>query len=143
MPKWLKVVLIILAAALGLCCLGSGAAYAWLYRHKDELKDAAKTASQEGRAFGKLHDAEGCVDDGLRRLRAQRGLVEQATNRMFLQACLEVAAKPEGFCRDVPARTDVVAIATWSVQRCAAKGAAGDQDCARLMQVVQRACTGE
>lgn len=140
MPKWLKVVLIVFGVVGGLCCLGGSAAYAWLYSHKDELKDLGKTANEEGRAFGKLNDAEGCVDEALRRLQVRRGLVEQAAHQMFLKSCLEVAPRPDGFCKGAPASGEVLAIATWSVERCAAKGARGDEDCARMMQVVQRAC---
>lgn len=145
MPKWLKVVLVVLAALAVVCCLGSAGVYWYLDTHKEELKGAATTAVGEGRAFGHGagNDADACVDEALRRLQTRRGLVDQATNQMFLKACLEVAPRPDGFCRDVPASGEVVAIATWAVERCAAKSAGKDQDCARLMQVVQRACAAQ
>lgn len=145
MPRWLKVVLGILAALLLLCLLGSAAGYLWLESNKERLKGVGERAAAEGHDFGDGRDAEACVDEGLSRLAQRSSIIDQAEHKLFLKACLETAARDPEFCRDVPAKGELtarglIASAGWAVGRCTAKGKAQDQDCTRLMQVVQEAC---
>ncbi len=140
MPKWLKVVLVVLAVGLMLCGVCSAGAYWWFNQNKDRLKDVGDRAKGEGSAFAYEHDAEECVDEGLRRLQERSGIVDQAEHKLFLEACLEKAKRPDAFCAGVPPRSELVQSATWAIDRCLAKGRPQDQDCARLMQAVQEAC---
>ena len=140
MPKWLKVVLAILAVVMLLCGLTSGGLYYWVSKNGAQLKREGEKAKRDGAAFGWNHDAEECVDEGLRRLGEHHGIIDQAETKLFLKACLEKAKRPDGFCTGVPAHGEIMASATWAVQRCAAKSKPQDQDCARLMQGVQEAC---
>jgi hypothetical protein len=140
MPKWLKVVLAVFGVAFVLCLAASAGAYWWFDRNKDALKASGEAAKKEGKAFAYRADAEGCVDEGLRRLGLASGIVDQAVNNLFVEACLEAAAQPPKFCDGVPTIDQYVVSATWAVERCTAKGYAQDQVCARLMQVVQKHC---
>ena len=140
MPKWLKVVLVILGVMVLLCGLSSAGAVWWFNENKEKLKGVGDRARNEGRAFAYEHDAEECVDEAIRRLDLRSGIVDQAEHKLFLKACLEKAVRPQGFCADVPPRGVLMKFAGWSVERCAAKGKTQNQECARLMQGIQEAC---
>lgn len=140
MPKWLKVVLVLLGVVVLSCGLSSAGAYWWFTENKDKLKGVGERAKTEGAAFAYEHDAEECVDEGLRRLQERSGIVDQAEHKLFLKACLEKATRPEAFCAGVPPRGELVQSATWAIDRCLAKGRPQDQDCARLMQAVADSC---
>lgn len=145
LPRWLKVVLGLFAALLLLCLAGAGGAWWWLDANQGRLKEVGDRAVLEGQAFADGRDAEACLDEALTRLRAENGIVEQATHRVFLKECLARASRPPGFCDGVPAKGELSAqslltYAEWAAGRCAAKRRTQDQDCSRLMQVVQDAC---
>lgn len=145
MPRWLKVVLAVFAALLLLCLAGAAGASWWLDTNKDRLKEVGDRAVLEGQDFADGRDAEACLDEALARLRAEDGIVAQATHRVFLKECLARASRPPGFCDGVPAKGDLTAkslltYAEWAAARCAAKDRAQDQACTRMMQVVQDAC---
>ena len=140
MPRWLKVVLIVLAVVVLLCGLSSAGAYGWFNENKERLKGVGERAKKEGATFASQHSAEECVDEGLRRLSEHSGIVDQAENKLFLKECLQRATRPAGFCDDVPAGGQIIQSATWAVHRCFAKGKTDDQNCARMMQVLQEIC---
>lgn len=140
MPKWLKIVLVLLGVVVLLCGLSSLGAYWWFDTNKDKLKGVGERAKKEGAAFAYQRDAEACVDEALRRLAERSGIVDQAEHKLFLKACLEKADRPAAFCDGVPPRTEIMLSATWAIDRCAQKGRTENQDCSRLMQAVQEAC---
>lgn len=140
MPKWLKIVLVLMGGVALLCGASSAAGYWWFNENKDKLKGVGERAKAEGAAFAYEHDSEECVDEGLRRLAEHSGIVDQAGHKLFLKACLEKAQRSPGFCAGVPPRSEIMASASWSVERCVAKGKPEDQSCARLMQAVQESC---
>ncbi len=94
MPKWLKVVLSVFGVLLFLCLSCGGAGYLWVDQNKDRIKSSGDAAKKEGLAFAATADAGGCVDEALRRLTVKSGIIDQALNNIFLQACLEAAPKP-------------------------------------------------
>ena len=140
MPKWLKVVLIVLGVMILLCGLSGLGAWFWYGANKDRLKGVSERAKKEGAAFAFNNNDEGCLDEALRRLSSRSSIIDQAEHKLFLKACLEKAARSPDFCTGVPPRSELMAFAQWAVERCAAKGKPGDQDCSRLMQSVQEAC---
>jgi hypothetical protein len=140
MPKWLKIVLILLGVVVLLCGLSSAGAYWWLNANKDRLKGVGERAKKEGNAFAYEHDAEECVDEGLRRLKERSSIVDQAEHKLFLKACLEKASRPAGFCTGAPPHGEIFQAANWAVERCVAKGRPQDQDCGRLMQAALESC---
>ncbi len=140
MPRWLKVVLIIIGCFMFLCLASAGAGYLWFNENKEKLKGVGERAKKEAAAFAYNHDAEECVDEALRRLENHRSIVEQAEHKLFLKACLEKAARPPQFCVGVPPRSEFLAGAAWASERCEAKGKTNDQECIRLMQVIIETC---
>ncbi len=139
-PKWLKIVLIIFGVMILMCGLFSAGASWWYGENKDRLKGVSERAKKEGAAFAFNHHDEACLDEALRRLSARSGIIDQAEHKLFLKACLEKAERSPGFCTSVPSRSEIMASAQWAVERCAAKGKTGDQNCPRLLQSVQEAC---
>lgn len=140
MPKWLKVVLVILGVVVLLCGLSSAGAYWWFTENKEKLKGVGERAKKEGVAFAYQRDGEACVDEGLRRLAERSGIIDQVEHKLFLKACLEKATRPAGFCDGVPPLGEIIQSASWAVQRCIAKGKTDNQNCARMMQVLQEVC---
>ncbi len=140
MPKWLKVVLVILGVMLLTCSLFGAGVYWWFGENKDRLKGVSERAKKEGAAFAFNSTDEGCLDEALRRLTARSSIIDQAEHKIFLKACLEKVEHSASFCEGVPPRSEIMAFAQWSVERCAAKGKPGNQECSRMMQSVQEAC---
>lgn len=143
MSKGLKVALILLAGSILLCGVIGGGVVLWFNANKETLKADGDKAKREGEEYGRANGAEACVTEALRRLDGDRGIVAQALNNIFLQHCLEVAERPAGFCEGVPAKGNIIDSATWAVSECDERGHSGDQDCGRMMQVLQKVCGGK
>lgn len=141
MPKWLKIVLALLAVLLLLCGGASATVYFWFDANKDRLKGVGDRAHQEAEAYAYSHDADECVSAALGRLAQRSGIVDQAEHKIFLRACLEKAAKPDGFCDGVPARGALLDTAQWVVTKCKDLGYEGSQPCGRLVPAIQEACS--
>jgi hypothetical protein len=141
MSKALKWTLLILGVLVLLCLAGVGGFAWWLNANKETLKADGDKAKQEGEAFGRATDANGCVTEGLRRLSARSGIMAKALNNLFLEHCLDVAERPSQFCDGVPPNGQIIQSAAWAVQACQERGQGGNQDCGNMMQVVQKACS--
>lgn len=135
---------IALALGLGVVLLGLaliGGVAAWLYGNSDRLAEEGKAAMHDGAHFGGGKEAPACVDEALRRLKEQDlGIIGEATNKVFLEACLDVTKRPAGFCDGVPPRDEILKSASWLLSRCEAAGRANDQPCTRLLGAVQESC---
>ncbi|MBI1944162.1 MAG: hypothetical protein HYS27_00630 [Deltaproteobacteria bacterium] len=118
-----------------------GGVYACFQMNADRLAEEGKAAMRDGAHFGGGQQAPACVDEALRRLdQGDLGIVGEATNKVFLEACLGVAARPAGFCDGIPPRDQLIASATWAVARCGQLGHPGSQPCSRLVGAIQERC---
>ncbi|MBL8923911.1 MAG: hypothetical protein JNJ54_33960 [Myxococcaceae bacterium] len=140
MPKWLKVVLVVLLALAGLCGLGVGGIAWWFGANKDQLRADGQRIMAEAKAFGATTDADGCVTKSLERLEAADGFIAQAEQKVFLRTCLENTLARPDFCEHVPAMSELMAAATWSVANCNERHARDPQACGRLLQAVMEFC---
>ena len=140
MPKWLKVVLALLALFLLLCGGLSAAGYYWLDSNKERLKGVGERAHKEAEEYAYTHDANECVSAALGKLTQRNSIVDEAEHKIFLKACVEKAKRPDGFCTGVPVRNEIFASAQWAVEKCQALGYPGSQPCGRLVQAIQEAC---
>lgn len=143
MPKWLKVVLGILAVLVLTCGLFVAGGMYWFNSNKDKLKDLGDRAMNEGKAFGRTSDADGCVEEALKRLDAKSGLMDQVEHKVFLKACLGEAPPSAGLCDGVPRKGEIMKSATWALDECTRRKHAGNQDCGRVLQELQDACANE
>lgn len=140
MPKWLKIVLLVLLALTLVCGLGIGGIAWWFSANKDQLRADGQRVMAEGKAFGATADADGCVTKALERLEAADGFVAQAEQKVFLRACLEHTLARPDFCEGVPTMSEFMAAATWSVANCNERQAKEPQACGRLLQAVMEFC---
>src|SRR4051812_43327501 len=114
MPKWLKIVLIIGGVGVGLCGLGVGGVTWWFNANKDSLKAKGEAVMADAKAFAQKSDSAGCLKESLTRLKANSGLMDEVTHRIFLAECLRVAPKSAGFCTDVPPQSELMKAALWA-----------------------------
>lgn len=143
MPKWLKILLLVMLGLVLTCGLGVGGVAWWFNANKDRLREDGKRIRVEAKAFGNSTDADGCVEESLRRLESADGFVAQAEQKVFLRACLENTLARPDFCEGVPSMNELMKAATWSVANCNERGAKDPQACGRLIQAVMEFCSKE
>ena len=141
MKKGTRTALLIVLGACALVVATCGGAAAWLFANSDRLTEQGKAAMHDGARFGGGQQAPTCVEEALRRLeQADLGILGEATNKVFLEACLDVPKLPPGFCEGVPPRDQIIKSATWAMSRCAQAGRANSQPCTRLVGAIQEKC---
>lgn len=143
MPKWLKILLLVMLGLVLTCGLGIGGVAWWFNANKDRLREDGKRLMVEAKTFGNTTDADGCVTESLRRLDNADGFVAQAEQKVFLRACLENTLVRPDFCEAVPSMSELMKAATWSVANCNDRGAKDPQACGRLIQAVMEFCSKE
>jgi hypothetical protein len=137
--KAAKVVLIV-AALLLLALVGAGAlGWFWLQNNSARLREEGKAAMQDGAHFGSGKSTRECVDEALRRLTPELGIIDEAKNKTFLTACLKVADLDRSLCNGVPPRKEIIETANWAVSFCNSHGRP-DQACTRLVGALQERC---
>lgn len=141
MTRGVKIALFV-ALGFVLVVLGTcGGVYAWFQANAERLAAEGKASMREGAHFGGGKEAPACVEEALRRLdQGDLGIVGEAKNKTFLEACLGVATRPAGFCDGIPPRDQIIASATWALDRCAALGRPQSQPCTRLVGAIQERC---
>ncbi len=94
-----------------------------------------------GSEFGREHDAQACIDEGVRRHTVTIDPITHVAESSFVQTCL-MAAKPNAeFCRDVP-EFDFINQApavAWADSKCNEKGFS-DGGCRSVFLAVVTAC---
>ena len=140
MPTWAKVLLAIGCGAVLLLVLIGVGSYFYISSHKDAWIADARKAGDEGSVFGQGKFSNDCIDESLTRLRTSKGILGEARTRVFLRACLDVAAPSPQMCDGVPPRSEIIRTATWSLHECAQRGMAHSQPCTRVVQELQERC---
>jgi hypothetical protein len=135
-----KVVIIVVICVLLFLALCIGAGIYWVSRRGPQYLEAGKKNFEEGQAFGKTSDNEGCLAETLSRHKRATGLGASISQSLFLRACLDASRPTRGFCDDVPLKTDFVRAAQWQVNQCAAHGFPQDTYCNQLFAQVQDYC---
>ncbi len=141
MPKWLKVMLIVIGVGvLGLALLVGGVVW-WASANKEKFAATGKKAQEDGTRFGATHTKDQCVDEALSHLKdcGTFDFVCEGGNKIALASCMGVA-RDDGTCKDVPERTDIFKMATWANDECARRGFRGSQPCGRLIQAIPDGC---
>lgn len=139
----LKVILIIGVVIVLLvgACVGVGVY--WWRHHSREFIAAGRQAMDEGRAFGRQTDNDGCMAEAVARARHEQGFGAALNHNLFLRACLEASRPVPGFCSAVPARTEFMKSVRWQQQKCHDAGLAGDAYCGQLFTQVQQFCEAQ
>lgn len=143
----LKIVLIVLAAVVGLgllgvlVCVGSG--YLWVQQNAPALREGAEHARSEAQSFAAGHSQADCMEEGLRRhdTCGQGMAISCRTQaRIFTDICLDEATPTPGLCDGVPPPMEIMAGAQWAVRYCADHGRAQDQQCGNFVRALVEHC---
>ena len=139
MPKWLKIVLVAVAALILICGLGIGAT-TWLVKSKSgDLKALGEKAQKKGEEIAARTNAEGCVVETLAALKVESGILASIEGSVVLQACLNASDLPKTFCDGVPGDDTILEQAAWVRDECARRGESGD-NCHTVLKMVPKVC---
>lgn len=140
MAGWLKIVLLILGV---LFLVGVGltiTAIYWVRANHGKLEAHARQLTDDGRRYGEGKTLAACVDESLRREKADPGIMNGMRNQIFLAACASKAAPSPELCADTPAPDEIIASARWSVIQCKRRGLENDAMCRQAFTLVAQKC---
>lgn len=139
MSTTVKVILVLVACfLLSIVAVVGGAVY-WWSQHGQEYLEAGKNSYEEGAAFGKTTDNQGCVAETISRHKASPGFKTSIANNIFLRSCLNNSRPTNGFCEAIPKRTEFIKSAQWQKEQCSQAGLS-DSYCPQLFSQVQQFC---
>ncbi|KPJ88915.1 MAG: hypothetical protein AMS18_12970 [Gemmatimonas sp. SG8_17] len=131
----------ILAAVLLAVVLGTvGVAYIWWRANGEELVEAGRQATEEGREFGATSDNPGCVAAAFERLADCDGFLCELPVRFFLSGCLVSSEATPSFCTGVPSQREILGTVRWRAVVCAAAQRPSGGSCGRVLGSVQDFC---
>ncbi|HEX7315222.1 MAG TPA: hypothetical protein VF297_14945 [Pyrinomonadaceae bacterium] len=140
MPTWMKVLLVV-GLLLVLLVVGAAVAIFFLARsYGPGLVEAGKQTYEEGAAYGRRTDQEGCLNEAVARQARADGFTDLIKNNVFMRACLEASRATPGFCDAVPGRMEFMKSISWQQQQCQRYGLSQEQQCGQLFQQVQQFC---
>jgi hypothetical protein len=134
-----KIVLIVVAVIVVGIAAAIGGGYWWVQKNAPRLQEEGKAAMKEGAHFGSGKPITACLDEALRRLTPETGIMDEAKNKQFFSACMKVADMTPDFCVGVPPRGEIMQTATWAVAKCNELGR-NDKECTRLVGAIQERC---
>ena len=140
MPTWVKVVLVVVIAGFLLLVAGVVIFARWVKAQGAQLQEQGKATIAEAEAFGRGKDGEACVAEALERMKTADGFIGEAKTKVFLQHCLGTATVAPQTCEGVPAPTEILKTAQWTVDECARRGYPNNQRCTRLIGALQVHC---
>jgi uncharacterized RDD family membrane protein YckC len=135
----LRVIWISAAICVALLVVGGYFGISWMKKGADELDKQKPELQAMGTAFAEGTDQNGCMAEGLARLRGA-SLKEEVRISFFTDACVAAARPSERFCQNVPSDKAIVAASLWSARTCTELGRSGDQQCGRFLGVMTRFC---
>src|SRR6185295_11625189 len=140
MPGWAKALLITGIVILILVVAVIGVGVYWWSRNKDALLAKGKEEMEQGQAFGRGSDNQGCVDESITRYKKEPGFRTAVGTNLFLNFCLRSSQPTPGFCDEVPKQTEFIKSGQWRVAQCKEVGLSGDNYCQQLFSAVQNFC---
>jgi hypothetical protein len=136
----LKVVLIVGGLLLVLLVVAVVGVVYVAQKYGPGLVAAGKQSMDEGRAYGRGTDEEGCVNEAVSRHKRADGLSAVINNNLFLRTCLDASRPTPHFCDAVPQRMEFMKGARWQLDECKRYGLTPERQCGQLFQQVQQYC---
>ena len=140
MPTWLKVVLIVGGLLLVLVVASVATLVYVAHKYGPAMVEAGKQSFEEGRAYGRATDEQGCVDESVARHKRAEGLTGAINTSLFMRSCLDVSRPTPHFCDAVPQRIEFMKSARWQLDECKRYGLSTESQCGQLFQQVQQYC---
>ncbi len=128
-----------LVLSLSMALVIGGGVY-WWSENKDRVLGQFVEERDEGVAFGKSTDNEGCFAESLHRHDTCGTFPCHLKNNLFLFGCLKESNPTPGFCDDVPAKKEFMKTVTWRVSQCSETDREGSY-CHELFGTVQKFCS--
>jgi hypothetical protein len=117
MSRTAKIVLTIVLSlvVIGVAVVGIGVLL-WV-RHGRDLIEAGSKQYDQGFAFGRQTDEQGCLDQAIARYKADGGIGGSMGAGIFARACWNASRPTPGFCADVPRPLDVIRATRWQAEQ--------------------------
>lgn len=143
MPRWAKVVLIASLAGLVLMFALLIFAGRWVRGRFDSFEREGDAAAVEGRGFGAGKEAEACVAESLERVKGCSFVFCEAKVMSFMGSCLDAATTPPGYCDTAATGTNADEWRRWKYEECERRGWGANEQCVRVVGVLQLHCAME
>lgn len=142
MPRWVKVVLIVVLVGFVVLVAGVVIAARWVRAKGARLQEQGKVLVTEGENYGRGKEADACVTESLNRLRTCPGFICETKVKVFLTSCFGTANPATELCKGTPPPTELMEGARWQMAECQRRGFSGtDQRCMRTLSTVQVHCS--
>jgi len=132
MPRWAKIVLVVVIIALGAMITGVVFTGRWIRARAEQFHRDTTAAQSDGRRYGVGREAEACVGASLDRVKECPSMLCEPATVVFLMNCLETASTPSGYCEDITSRT--------AADECKRRGWGSNDRCERLIALVRAHC---
>ncbi|HKO56094.1 MAG TPA: hypothetical protein VJ276_09460 [Thermoanaerobaculia bacterium] len=141
MPRWLQVVLAVIAVCFVTLVILGFVGYRWLNRNRGRLAVQAREISRQGAEYGRGKEIGACLDESARIYQtAGKTFKSQITTRLWLESCIRASTVPPEFCANVPRKSQAFASGQWALEECAKRGLPNDQGCSNLLVAAVGAC---
>ncbi|HEV7923469.1 MAG TPA: hypothetical protein VGR02_22015 [Thermoanaerobaculia bacterium] len=141
MPRWLQVVLAIIAVGIVTVIILAFVGYRWMSRNGGRLQAQMKQLTAQGSEYGRGKDVTDCMDESVRLYRASgKSFKGRFTTQIWMESCVRSATVTPAFCATAPRGSEIFKSAQWAVAECAKRGLANDRGCSNFMLVAPRAC---
>lgn len=141
MPKWVKIALIVVLVLFAGVVAAVIVAARWVKTQAKSLDAQITAVRAEAEAFGRGRDAEACLQESLRRVRACSGIVCEGKTKAFMSRCLQVANVPPGYCSGVPGPMEITKVGQWQYEQCVRHGFATDRRCIGIIGEIPLYCS--
>lgn len=140
MSRAAKIIVTIGVCFVFLATITIGFGIYWWARHSHELFEAGQRQIDQGTAYGKQTDEQGCLDEAISRYKAKRGMTGSIASGLFLRSCLEESRPTPGFCDQVPKRTEILKSMQWQIAQAKKAGLENDPYGKQLFTQLQEYC---
>ena len=142
MPKWAKVLLIVMGVGVLIVGIAGYIGAKALMKGIDNFEKSAEAAQTDGEVFGMTGTQEECLEETADRSVNCEGvkLLCVPTAGGFLWACLESATHEISFCEGIPPASINHAVRSWSEKKCQRYGQAHEENCIMALSVAPGFC---
>jgi hypothetical protein len=141
MPRWLQVLLGVVAIGILTVIILAFVGYRWVRRNRGQIQAQMRELTSQGTAYGSGKDVTACMDESVRFYEAHgKNFKARLTTQIWMESCVRASTVSAEFCAKAPRPTEFIKGAQWAVDECAKRGLGTDQGCRNFMLVAPRAC---